>query len=220
MRVYEDNYRHKGLRKKLIESLRDKGITDENVLEAMNKVPRHFFLDSALDDIAYEDRAFSIEENQTISQPYTVAFQTQLLKVKPNDKVLEIGTGSMYQGTVLAAMGARVLSVERHKKLYMKTKQFMLKKEYPESKIKFFNGDGFKGLLQFEPFDKIIITCGAPFIPPKLIEQLKPGGIMVIPLAEDVRHKMLRITKNMDGTLAEEAFDDFSFVPMLPGVNK
>ncbi len=220
MRVYEDNYRHKGLRKKLIDSLRDKGITDENVLEAMNKVPRHFFLDSALDDIAYEDRAFSIEENQTISQPYTVAFQTQLLKVKPNDKVLEIGTGSMYQGTVLAAMGARVLSVERHKKLYMKTKQFMLKKEYPESKIKFFNGDGFKGLLQFEPFDKIIITCGAPFIPPKLIEQLKPGGIMVIPLAEDVRHKMLRITKNTDGTLVEEAFDDFSFVPMLPGVNK
>jgi protein-L-isoaspartate(D-aspartate) O-methyltransferase len=173
-----------------------------------------------LDDIAYEDRAFSIEENQTISQPYTVAFQTQLLKVKPNDKVLEIGTGSMYQGTVLAAMGARVLSVERHKKLYMKTKQFMLKKEYPESKIKFFNGDGFNGLLQFEPFDKIIITCGAPFIPPKLIEQLKPGGIMVIPLAEDVHHKMLRITKNMDGTLVEETFDDFSFVPMLPGINK
>ncbi len=220
MRVYEDNYRHKGLRKKLIESLREKGITDEYVLEAMNKVPRHYFLDSALDDIAYEDRAFSIEENQTISQPYTVAFQTQLLKVKPNDKVLEIGTGSMYQGTVLAAMGARVLSVERHKKLYMKTKQFMLKKEYPESKIKFFNGDGFNGLLQFEPFDKIIITCGAPFIPPKLIEQLKPGGIMVIPLAEDVHHKMLRITKNMDGTLVEETFDDFSFVPMLPGINK
>jgi protein-L-isoaspartate(D-aspartate) O-methyltransferase len=220
MRVYEDNYRHKGLRKKLIESLREKGITDEHVLEAMNKVPRHYFLDSALDDIAYEDRAFSIEENQTISQPYTVAFQTQLLKVKPNDKVLEIGTGSMYQGTVLAAMGARVLSVERHKKLYMKTKQFMLKKEYPESKIKFFNGDGFNGLLQFEPFDKIIITCGAPFIPPKLIEQLKPGGIMVIPLAEDVHHKMLRITKNMDGTLVEETFDDFSFVPMLPGINK
>jgi protein-L-isoaspartate(D-aspartate) O-methyltransferase len=220
VRVYDDTYRHKGLRKKLIESLREKGITDEHVLEAMNKVPRHYFLDSALDDIAYEDRAFSIEENQTISQPYTVAFQTQLLKVKPNDKVLEIGTGSMYQGTVLAAMGARVLSVERHKKLYMKTKQFMLKKEYPESKIKFFNGDGFNGLLQFEPFDKIIITCGAPFIPPKLIEQLKPGGIMVIPLAEDVHHKMLRITKNMDGTLVEETFDDFSFVPMLPGINK
>ncbi len=219
-RQYDDGYRHKGLRKKLIESLREKGITDEAVLDAMNKVPRHYFLEPELEDIAYEDRAFSIDENQTISQPYTVAFQTQLLKVKPNDKVLEIGTGSMYQGTVLAAMGARVLSVERHKKLYMKTKQFMLKKEYPEAKIKFFNGDGFDGLPTYSPFDKIIITCGAPFIPPKLINQLKPGGIMVIPLAEDVHHKMLRITKNPDGTLLEEAFDDFSFVPMLPGINK
>ena len=138
MRATEDSYLHKGLRNKLVDQIREKGITDEAVLTAIMNVPRHFFLDSAFEKQAYEDRAFSIEENQTISQPYTVAFQTQLLKVKPNDKVLEIGTGSMYQGTVLAAMGARVLSVERHKKLYMKTKQFMLKKEYPESKIKFF----------------------------------------------------------------------------------
>ena len=220
MRNYEDGPRHKGLRKKLTEGLREKGITDDFVLEAINKVPRHFFLDNALADIAYEDRAFSIEENQTISQPYTVAFQTQLLRIKPNDKVLEIGTGSMYQGTILAAMGAKVFTIERQKKLYDNTKNFVLKKDYPPSKLKFFFGDGFQGLPTYSPFDKVIITCGAPFIPPKLIEQLKPGGIMVIPLAEDIHHKMLRITKNMDGTLEQESFDNFSFVPMLPGKNQ
>jgi len=219
MRKCEDTYRHKGLRKKLVDHLKGKGITDETVLDAIDRVPRHFFLDTALDDIAYEDRAFSIEAEQTISQPYTVAFQTQLLKIKPNDKVMEVGTGSMYQATVLAAMGAKVVTIERQKKLYDKTKKYLLTKEYPPSKLRFFFGDGFEGLPTYAPFDKIIITCGAPFVPPKLIEQLKPGGILVIPLAEDEHHKMIRITKLEDGSSEEEVFSDFSFVPMLPGTN-
>lgn len=220
VRVYDDTYRHKGLRKKLVETLREKGITDENVLQAMNKVPRHFFLDTALDEIAYEDRSFSIDADQTISHPYTVAYQTQLLELKPNQQVLEIGTGSMYQGSVLAAMGAKVLTIERQKTLYSKTKFYPLIKEYPQTSIRFFLGDGFEGLPNYAPFDKIIITCGAPFIPPKLINQLKVGGKMVIPLALDEHHKMIRVTKNEDNSISEESFSDFSFVPMLRGINK
>ena len=215
----EDTYRHKGLRENLIEQLKLEGITDEAVLRAMMEVPRHYFIDADFDSIAYENRAFPIAADQTISSPYTVAFQTQLLQVKPYEKILEIGTGSMYQSTILAEMGARVISVERQEVLYIKTAHFMLKKKYPPSKIKFILGDGFLGQPAFEPFDKIIITCGAPFIPPALIEQLKPGGIMVIPLAEDEHHKMIRITKQEDGTLLQESFADFSFVPMLPGRN-
>lgn len=217
MRKYEDSYQHKGMRKKLIDLLRDKGISDENVLAAMNNIPRHYFLDSAFDKIAYEDRAFPISEGQTISQPYTVAYQTQLLQVKPNDKILEIGTGSIYQATVLAEMGARVFTIERQKKLFEKTKQFIFKTQYPN--IKFFYGDGYEGLPTYAPFDKVIITAAAPFIPPKLLEQLKPGGKMVIPVDEDHHQRMLRITKNEDGTVSEEAFDNFSFVPMLSGRN-
>ncbi len=217
MRKYEDSYQHKGMRKKLIDLLRDKGISDENVLAAMNNIPRHYFLDSAFDKIAYEDRAFPISEGQTISQPYTVAYQTQLLQVKPNDKILEIGTGSIYQATVLAEMGARVFTIERQKKLFEKTKQFIFKTQYPN--IKFFYGDGYEGLPTYAPFDKVIITAAAPFIPPKLLEQLKPGGKMVIPVDEDHHQRMLRITKNGDGTVSEEAFDNFSFVPMLSGRN-
>ncbi len=217
MRKYEDTYRHKGLRKKLIDTLREKGITDGNVLEAMNNIPRHFFLDSALDEIAYEDRAFPISEGQTISQPYTVAYQTQLLQVKPNEKILEIGTGSVYQASVLAEMGAKVFTIERQKKLFEKTKHFILKNQYVN--IKFFYGDGYEGLPTYAPFDKIIITAAAPFIPPKLIEQLKPGGKMVIPVDEGPHQRMLRITKNQDGTTSEEAFENFSFVPMLSGRN-
>jgi protein-L-isoaspartate(D-aspartate) O-methyltransferase len=217
MRKYEDSYQHKGLRKKLIDLLRDKGISDENVLAAMNNIPRHFFLDSAFDKIAYEDRAFPISEGQTISQPYTVAYQTQLLQVKPNDKILEIGTGSIYQASVLAEMGARVFTIERQKKLFEKSGQFIFKTKYPN--IKFFYGDGYEGLPTYAPFDKVIITAAAPFAPPKLIEQLKPGGKMVIPVDEDHHQRMLRITKNEDGTVSEEAFDNFSFVPMLSGRN-
>jgi protein-L-isoaspartate(D-aspartate) O-methyltransferase len=217
MRTYEDSYQHKGLRKKLMDLLREKGITDENVLTAMNNIPRHYFLDSAFDKIAYEDRAFPISEGQTISQPYTVAYQTQLLQIKPNEKVLEIGTGSIYQATVLAEMGAKVFTIERQKKLFEKTKEYIFKQQYPN--LKFFYGDGFEGLPTFAPFDKVIITAAAPFIPPKLIDQLKPGGKMVIPVDEDHHQRMLRITKNADGTTSEEAFENFSFVPMLSGRN-
>lgn len=215
MRNFEDTYRHKGLRKKLIDSLRDKGITDENVLNAMMNIPRHFFLDTALEHIAYQDRAFPIGEGQTISQPYTVAFQTQLLEITPFQKVLEIGTGSAYQAMVLAETGATVFTIERQKKLFDLNKSFILRKRYPS--IKFFYGDGFEGLPTYAPFDKVIITAAAPFIPPKLIEQLKTGGKMVIPVDDNGSQKMTRITKNADGTLEEETFSDFSFVPMLKG---
>jgi protein-L-isoaspartate(D-aspartate) O-methyltransferase len=213
MRNYEDTYRHKGLRKKLMDVLRDKGITDETVLAAMNHIPRHFFLDSAFDEIAYEDRAFPISEGQTISQPYTVAYQTQLLQVKPFDKILEIGTGSIYQATVLAEMGVKVLTIERQKVLFEKTKTYIFKSKYPN--LKFFFGDGYEGLPTYAPFDKVIITAAAPAIPPKLIDQLKAGGKMIIPVNEGEHQRMLRITKNPDGSTSEEAFDNFSFVPML-----
>lgn len=216
MRKYIDEYRHKGLRKQLIDSLRTKGITDEKVLEAMNNTPRHFFMDLALDRIAYEDRAFPIAKDQTISQPYTVAYQTQLLNVKPFDKILEIGTGSTYQACVLAQLGAQVFTIERQKLIFDINKNFEYAKKFPS--IKFFYGDGFEGLPTFAPFDKIIITAAADIIPPRLVEQLKPGGIMVIPLNEEKEvQRMLRITKNADATITEEKFDLFSFVPMRPG---
>ena len=217
MRKFEDTYRHKGLRKKLVDSIRDKGITDENLLTAMMNIPRHYFLDTALEHIAYQDRAFPIGEGQTISQPYTVAYQTQLLEIAPYQKVLEIGTGSAYQAMLLAEMGANVFTIERQKKLFELNKSFILKSKYPN--IKFFYGDGFEGLPTYAPFGKIIITAAAPYIPPKLIEQLKPGGKMVIPLEDNGKQKMMRITKNEDGSLDEETFSDFSFVPMLKGRN-
>lgn len=219
MNNYEDTYQHKGLRRKLVEYLRDeKKISDEKVLTAINNVPRHFFLDSAFDKIAYEDRAFPIGEDQTISQPFTVAYQTQLLEISKRDRVLEIGTGSVYQATIIAEIGAWVFTVERQKKLYEKNKNYYFRKKYPN--IKFFYGDGFEGIPQFAPFDKIIITAAAPFIPPKLIEQLKVGGKMVIPVDEgDDVQRMLRITKHADGSLLEESFEQFSFVPMLTGKN-
>jgi protein-L-isoaspartate(D-aspartate) O-methyltransferase len=217
MNKFEDTYRHKGLRKKLTELLKEKGITDANVLAAINNIPRHFFLDSAFDEIAYENRAFPITDGQTISQPYTVAYQTQLLQIKPFDKILEIGTGSIYQASVLAEMGAKVFTIERQKNLFEKTKNFIFKAKYPN--LKFFFGDGYEGLPTYAPFDKVIITAAAPFIPPKLLEQLKPGGIMVIPVDEGDQQRMLRITKNADSGITEEAFENFSFVPMLTGKN-
>ena len=215
MNINEDTYRHKGLRKKLMDVLREKGITDEAVLNAMNNIPRHSFMDSAFDNIAYEDRAFPISDGQTISQPYTVAYQTQLLQIKRNEKVLEIGTGSIYQATVLAELGAKVFTIERHKNLFDKTKQYIFKSKYHN--LKFFYGDGFEGLPTYAPFDKVIITAAAPFIPPKLMQQLKPGGFMVIPVDEGLQQRMLRLTKNADGTYSEELFENFSFVPMLSG---
>jgi protein-L-isoaspartate(D-aspartate) O-methyltransferase len=217
MNKYIDSYQHKGLRKKLVDLLIEKGITDEAVLAAINTIPRHFFLDSAFDKIAYEDRAFPIGEGQTISQPYTVAYQTQLLQIKKMDKVLEIGTGSIYQATVLAEIGARVYTIERQKKLFETQKNYFFKSKYPN--IKFYYGDGFEGLPTFAPFDKVIITAAAPFIPPKLVEQLKVGGMMVIPVDEGEVQRMLRLTKQSDGSMQEESFEQFSFVPMLTGKN-
>ncbi|MEO7924914.1 MAG: protein-L-isoaspartate(D-aspartate) O-methyltransferase [Chitinophagaceae bacterium] len=215
MRPVEDTYRHKGLRKKLVQSIHAKGITDDRVLDAVLEVPRHFFLDSAFDEKAYEDKAFPIGEGQTISQPYTVAYQSQLLEVTPFMKVLEIGTGSAYQAVVLAEMGAQVHTIERQKKLFDSNKLFAFLKKY--SSIKFFYGDGYEGLPTYAPFDRVIITAAAPEIPQKLVDQLKPGGMMVIPLGAGDMQQMMRITKLENSALKEEVFDHFSFVPMLGG---
>ena len=217
MRKFDDTYRHKGLRKKLIDGIREKGMDDDNVLNAMMEIPRHFFLDTALDHIAYQDRAFPIAEGQTISQPYTVAYQTQLLEVKVHEKVLEIGTGSGYQASVLAELGAQVFTIERQKKLFEKNKNFVLKSRYPN--IKFFYGDGFEGLPTYSPFHKILITAAAPFVPPKLLEQLRPGGFMVLPLEDKGVQRMIRLSKDAGGEVTEEVFSNFSFVPMLKGKN-
>ena len=215
MRPTEDTYRHKGLRKKLVQGIHAKGISDDRVLDAVLEVPRHFFLDSAFDEKAYEDKAFPIGEGQTISQPYTVAYQSQLLEVKPFQKILEIGTGSAYQAVVLAEMGAQVYTIERQKKLYENNKSFQFLKKYPS--IKFFYGDGYEGLPTYAPFDRVIITAAAPEIPQKLVQQLKPGGMMVIPLGAGDLQQMMRITKLENGALKEEVFDHFSFVPMVEG---
>jgi len=215
MRTFDDSYRHKGLRKQLVDVIRKKGISDEKVLDAILRIPRHFFMDAGFDKIAYEDRAFPIAEGQTISQPYTVAYQTQLLEVQPLEKILEVGTGSAYQACVLAEMNTQVYTIERQKKLFETNKLFGYLKKYPA--IRFFYGDGYEGLPTFAPFDKIIVTAAAPAIPPKLIEQLKPGGKMVIPVGEGHVQRMLRLTKSIDNSLKEEVFDNFSFVPMVEG---
>jgi protein-L-isoaspartate(D-aspartate) O-methyltransferase len=215
MRPIEDTYRYKGLRKKLVQDIHAKGISDERVLDAMLEVPRHFFLDSAFGEKAYEDKAFPIGEGQTISQPYTVAYQSQLLEVKPFHKVLEIGTGSAYQAVVLAEMGAQVFTIERQKKLFELNKSFQFLKKYPS--VKFFYGDGYEGLPTYAPFDRVIITAAAPELPQKLIDQLKPGGMMVIPLGAGDLQQMMRITKLENGTIKEQVYDHFSFVPMLGG---
>ena len=216
-KVKDDTYLHKGLRQKLVQIIRSKGITDTRVLDAMNKVPRHFFLDPAFDQYAYEDSAFPITAGQTISHPYTVAHQTQLLEIKKFDKVLEIGTGSAYQACVLAEMGVTLYTIERQKELFDYVENFFFIKKYRN--IRRIYGDGFEGLPTFAPFDKIIITCGAPFVPPKLLQQLKPGGIFVIPVGEGSEQRMLRIKKDKDGNITEEYTGAFSFVPMLDGKN-
>ncbi|HEU4609926.1 MAG TPA: protein-L-isoaspartate(D-aspartate) O-methyltransferase [Chitinophagaceae bacterium] len=216
----EDSFRPKGLRKQLMEELREKGIKDEGVLEAMNRIPRHYFLDPAFERIAYEDRAFPIKAGQTISQPYTVAYQTQFLEVKRFDKILEIGTGSAYQACVLAEMGAWVYTIERQRQLYEHNNDFFFLKNYPN--LKRFYGDGFEGLPSYAPFDKVIITAAAPFVPPRLVEQMKAGGIMIIPVDADEEgtvQQMKRITKTETG-YKEEILDQFSFVPMLGGKEK
>lgn len=208
----EDSYRHQGMRKKLIDTIRKKGIQDERVLEVMNTIPRHFFLDSSFLEFAYEDKPFPIGSGQTISQPYTVAFQTELLEVKKGDKILEIGTGSGYQACVLEELGAKVFSVERQKRLFDKTKSFLSGLNYH---VKVFYGDGNKGLPTYGPFDKIIITAAAPNIHENLIDQLKSGGFMVVPLGQGEVQTMMRYTKTQTGELIAESFGTFRFVPLL-----
>jgi protein-L-isoaspartate(D-aspartate) O-methyltransferase len=217
MKRFTDTNVDIGRRRQLVNLLKEKGITNKEVLDAINTIPRHFFVETVFDAKAYDDIAIQIDADQTISQPYTVAFQTQLLDVKRGQKVLEVGTGSVYQASVLAHIGARVFTIERQKKLFEINKNFIFRAKYPN--LKFFYGDGFAGLPTYGPFDKVIITAAAPFIPPKLIEQLKPNGVMVIPVDEGELQRMLRITKNEDGTLTEERFDTCSFVPMLTGKN-
>ena len=212
----QDTYRHKGLRKQLIESLRQKQITDEAVLQAMDKIPRHIFLDSSFLEFAYQDKPFPIGSGQTISQPYTVAFQTQLLMVKKGLKVLEIGTGSAYQASVLAEMGAKVYSIERQRKLFIKTKAFV--QQHLPYKLNLFLGDGNDGLPAYAPFDRILITAAAPEIPQALLDQLKPGGIMVIPFGAGDQQDMLRIIKQENAETIKEQHGAFRFVPMLGNI--
>lgn len=207
-----DSYRHKGLRKKLVEEVRVKGIRNEEVLSALQAVPRHFFLDSSFVEIAYQDKPFPIGAGQTISQPYTVAFQTELLQVEKGCKVLEVGTGSGYQACVLAEMGARVFTIERHHSLYRKTKQLLHEMKYT---IKLFFGDGYEGLPAFAPFDRILVTAAAPQVPRKLLDQLKTGGMMVIPLGKGDTQIMTRVVKHGDDELEKQEFGHFRFVPML-----
>ncbi len=213
----KDTYRHKGLRKKLVETLRRKGIRDEAVLQAIDNIPRHLFLDKAFEESAYEDRAFPIGEHQTISQPYTVAYQSVLLNVKKRDMVLEIGTGSGYQACVLAELGARVFTVERHQPLHISAKAMFELLGYP--RIRAYLRDGYKGLREFAPFDKILVTAAAPYIPDALLEQLKPGGSLVIPVGIE-RQTMTRVTRDSEKGFVHEQLDAFRFVPFLKGVEK
>lgn len=207
-----DSYKHKGMRKKLVDVVRRKGIMDENVLSAINSIPRHLFMDSSFLEFAYEDKPFPIGSGQTISQPYTVAFQTELLNIKKGDKVLEVGTGSGYQACVLIELGARVYTIERQKNLYIKTKAFLSEIGYKPKLISY--GDGYKGLPNYAPFDKIIVTAGAPYIPDALVEQLVPGGILVVPVGPDIQ-LMKRIIKIDENNFEEEDHGTFRFVPLL-----
>ncbi len=208
----KDGFREKGLRRELVQLLKQKGIQSEMVLEAIGNVPRHLFLDSAFLELAYKDMALQIGAGQTISQPYTVAFQTQALEIKKGDKVLEIGTGSGYQAAVLMECGAKVFSIERQKSLYDKTKVFLPELGYNP---RLFYGDGYKGLPTFAPFQKIIVTAGAPKIPDDLVAQLAKGGRMIIPVGADGVQTMVLLTKDESGNVETQEFGEFRFVPML-----
>lgn len=207
-----DSFKHQGLRRQLVLLLKEKGIHDQRILEAIGKIPRHFFIDSQFDKFAYQDMAFKIDAGQTISQPYTVARQTELLELEKGMKVLEIGTGSGYQTCVLLELGAKVFTIERQKVLFEKSKLLLMKMNYHP---KLYFGDGFAGLPAFAPFDRILVTCGAPFIPEKLVEQLKPGGIMVVPVGEGDTQIMKVVRKSLTGELNVEDQGTFRFVPML-----
>jgi protein-L-isoaspartate(D-aspartate) O-methyltransferase len=208
----EDTYRHQGLRKQMVALIQKKGISDPSVLAALEKVPRHLFFDSSFLEYAYEDKPFPIGAGQTISQPYTVAFQTSLLDIRKGDKILEIGTGSGYQACILAETGAKVFSIERQKTLFDKTKKLLPEIGYPH--IKLFYGDGYKGLPSFGPFDKVLVTAAAPYIPEALITQMKPGGILVIPVGDDVQ-VMISIHKISESEIQKKEHGFFRFVPML-----
>lgn len=212
----KDTFKHKGLRQQLVEVVRSKGITDENVLHALGKVPRHLFMDSGFLDHAYQDKAFPIAADQTISQPYTVAYQTELLQVKKGDKILEIGTGSGYQAAILCEMGAKVYSIERQLELFKITSKFLPKLGYRAKKLIF--GDGYKGLVEEAPFDGIIVTAGAPFVPKPLLSQLKIGGRLVIPLGKDIQVMTLFIRKG-EKDFEKHEFGEFRFVPLLEDKN-
>ena len=213
MNTIEDTYRHKGLRRLLVEEIRNKGITDETVLDAIGRVPRHAFMDSGFINFSYKDSAFPIGAGQTISQPYTVAFQTQLLEVKPHEKVLEIGTGSGYQATILSELGANVYTIERQRELHIKAQQLLHRMGY---KMRFFYGDGYAGLPAYAPFDKILVTAGAAEIPQTLVQQLKIGGRMVIPVGSDGQEMTLLVKKSETET-EQTHHGAFAFVPFLKG---
>lgn len=208
----KDTHKHKGLRNQLVKIIAQKGITDKNVLAAMGNVPRHLFMDSSFADFAYQDKAFPIAAEQTISQPYTVAFQTELLHIKENHQILEIGTGSGYQTAVLIEMGAKVFTIERQQELFKKTKLFLPKIGYTPKKIIF--GDGYKGLPEDAPFDGIIVTAGAPFVPNALLSQLKVGGRLVIPIGDEEQIMTLFI-RTSEKDFEKHEFGKFKFVPML-----
>jgi len=210
---YVDNYREQGARKVLVEELRKKGIEDENVLKAIGKVPRHFFFDETFWGQAYKDIAFPIGEGQTISQPYTVAYQTQLLHIQQGDKVLEIGTGSGYQACILIELGAKVYTIERQEKLFKQTSEILPKKMGYHAR--FFLGDGSRGVPKRAPYDKIIVTAGAPTVPDELLKQLKVGGILVIPVGDQNTQKMITILKTGENDYEKTVLDTFRFVPLV-----
>ena len=209
--MIEDNYKQRGLRNKLVRKIAEKGIRDERVLAAISRVPRHVFFENALLEHAYQDKAFPIGEGQTISQPFTVAFQTEKLEIKPGDKVLEIGTGSGYQACVLMEMGAKVYTIEYNRVLFERTRDFLPQLGY---KPYFFHGDGSKGLPAKAPFDKIIVTAGAPVVPQALIDQLKEGGILVIPVGDREKQSM-QVIRKVNGKLLKDEYENFAFVPLL-----
>lgn len=213
----DDSFRHKGLRKKLVEEIRTKGITSDRVLAAINAVPRHLFMESGFLNFSYKDSAFPIGAGQTISQPYTVAFQTQLLDIAPQEKVLEIGTGSGYQTAVLLEMGAKVYTIERQHELYLKSKTLLEKLNYTPH---FFYGDGYQGKPTYGPYHKILVTAGAPEIPANLIEQLVVGGKMVIPIGDSTGQNMMLVEKISESDTKITNHGRFAFVPMLKGINK
>jgi protein-L-isoaspartate(D-aspartate) O-methyltransferase len=212
----EDTLQHKGMRKRLAEEVVRKGITDQQIINAIAKIPRHLFMESSFVKFAYKDQAFPIGAGQTISQPFTVAFQTQLLQVKPHSKILEVGTGSGYQAAVLLELGAQVYTIERQRELYLKVQQFLPSLGYH---ARFFFGDGYKGLPTYGPFDGIIVTAGAPYIPEELKLQLKIGGRLVIPVDSNDHQKMILLTRVDETTFDQQNFGDFAFVPMLKGTN-